>query len=48
MKEKKRPTWFADEVEKIVDEKSKDLVKRMVDPDQNTRLSSTEVLLYLR
>ena len=45
MKEKNRPTWFADEVEKIVDEKSKDLVKRMVDQDQNTRLSSMEVLI---
>ena len=28
-----RTTWFADEVEKIGDEKCKELVKRMVDPD---------------
>ena len=48
MTAKIRPTWFADELEKIVDEKSKDLVKRMVDPDQNTRLGSMEVLIYLR
>ena len=31
--EKKRPTWFADEVEKIADKRCKDLVKRMIDPD---------------